>query len=124
MPFDSTGFADETVAADLATLEKARRLLTYRIRWIKGALYTGVSPARPLQVCMMGAVQLAANGSALDHSDRSARLTRALRAHLPKARQRPLPIQYWNDRTTTEHADVLAVFDRAIADYRQRLGRD
>jgi hypothetical protein len=97
MPFDGTGFPrvlTETEARDLAVLKRARHRIRYRWMWGKGDSAWGH--------CALSAIR-GAGGDAAYHR---------LHAQIPPGWHR---ITVYNDHPSTTHADVLGLFDRAIA---------
>lgn len=112
MPLDATGYVpsprvltpDE--ADDLAVLKAARHLIRHRWRWWQ------IQPRRwwpPFRHCALTAV------SAVVHYDAG----RANWAHRRLDDNLPSGFDYvsvFNDSPSTTHADVLALFDRAIAE--------
>lgn len=117
MPLDSTGYVpsprvltpDE--ARDLAVLKLARHCIRYRWMWFQVSETDLLAPFRFLfgHSCAQVAILRAA----------WYRFGVAESALVQLWRQLPPPwrsIAAYNDASTTTHADVLALFDRAIAE--------
>jgi hypothetical protein len=115
MPLDSIGFAptprvltpDESL--QLSALRRARRRIRYRWMWLQygrhGVLRT-----------IVGRCASEAFGHPLDPVSLSC--VRLLIRHIPAGHRRNTVgcVQSYNDDPLTTHADVLALFDRAIAE--------
>jgi hypothetical protein len=103
MPFDGTGFPrvlTEIEARDLAVLKRARHRIRYRWMWGKGHIET-----MPVfwRHCALSAL-----------SPRYAESPSSrLRAQLPPGWG---AVHRYNDDPATTHADILGLFDRAIAE--------
>lgn len=98
----------------LDILKAARELLSDAKRWGKHLTASdswgnSVSPTSPSAHCwcVYGAIEKAR--SSMDDNDRAEVL---LAKYLPP---KETGISTFNDRLTTSHADILALFDRAIA---------
>lgn len=105
MPFDSTNY--QSIDGTLGLLVKARALITDSRRWAKGEYCIGD------RYCALGA--LFGTGAFRDQGD-------AEQSEAAKLLCRALPspfaggfVHRFNDSAVTKHADVLALFDRAIA---------
>jgi hypothetical protein len=114
MPFDGTGFPrelTETEARDLAVLRKARHRIRYRWMWMQIDGREGLACACRLVFGHRCAIM--AIGSAAWWMP-----SVAAPVHLRLARQLPAPFDVadYNDAPTTTHADILGLFDRAIAE--------
>lgn len=102
--------APEGVPTTLAVLRRARELLTPPERWCQQALYTG-DPTAPERMCMMGALHLAASGTADWSGSRlSVPAENAVRTVIGDT-----IIARWNNARGRRHADILAALDTAIA---------
>jgi hypothetical protein len=115
MPLDATGYLPQRVltpdeARDLAILKTARHRIRHRWRWWDGgsSLWCLV-PAIFGGTCAMLAVTRETSGN---EDDRFAALRR-LAAHLPPGWS---VIHLYNDDPLTTHADILSLYDRAIAE--------
>jgi hypothetical protein len=109
MPLDATGFAPlpPSGARDLAVLKAARHRIQHRWRWGKGR--RGKKPLVLWKHCALTAL------GSLNVSDT---VFDRLHAQLPRGFRH---IASYNDHPLTRHADVLAMFDRAIAALTLRL---
>jgi hypothetical protein len=113
MPFDNP---HQTPAGDAELLCDARSRISTRNDWVQGSYKDGN------RLCIVGALSLV-SGSHNTPNRVERRLARVLVAQLPPggpvrvglrfftARQR---LMWFNDSQRTVHADVLALFDRAI----------
>lgn len=114
MPLDATGYLPQRVltedeARDLAVLKAARRRLRHRWMWWQGGSWLWRTvPVLYGGRCAMQAVMRAAR-------DEDACLSALIRlaAHLPAGWS---AVHLYNDHRTTTHADILALYDRAIAE--------
>jgi hypothetical protein len=114
MPLDATGYVpsprvltpDE--ARDLAVLKAARHRIRHRWMWCKlnDSLWAAFGMAIFRRSCAMIAIMRVARGD-----DRFMAAHR-LAAQLPSG----WTLGEWNDDPFTTHADILGLFDRAIAD--------
>lgn len=109
MPFDQVGYQPETVVQDevLRCLIEARKLIENERNWLKGTYWVGD------QYCAHGALSVAANSAGFSWI--------GARDFL-----RPFAAPHYNamalnDAHSTTHADVLALFDRAISARRAEL---
>lgn len=116
MPFDQQDFQPLSIEPRcndpvLQILQDARQLLSDPARWCKDALESNGA------VCARGALFNARKGYSLSWdgwpSKVHARADRFLAKHIPPAFGGSLP--FFNNSDSTTHADVLALFDRAIA---------
>jgi hypothetical protein len=108
MPFDSSpAFTIPAVETDevLRELVAARNLLTDARRWAKGDYCAGDA------FCVYGALHHVSGRA----SDEIGKTERSKTAAFLEAVARNRSLHIWNDLDTTTHADVLALFDRAIA---------
>ena len=111
MPFDSTTFVEESQV--VKDLRAARALLDHPSKWVKGCLRSGGG------FCIIGAANEVTLGPAHRRtmSDEDARWVRAtailhaIEAALPRCGL----IADFNDARSTKHADIMDLFDRAIA---------
>lgn len=102
MPFDAATYS--TNAETITLLERARHRLRKHQLWCKKKI------ASDNRVCALGALEYA--------SDDIFAIDRAVRAiHSVTGRS----ITHWNDDNERKHKDVLATFDRAIANLRGML---
>lgn len=113
MPLDSTGYLSPRVltedeADDLAVLKAARHLIRHRWRWWGGSPLWWFVPGLQRH-CALTAVNAAARTCGLRWLWAQDRLTN----NLPPGWN---SVAELNDHSTTRHADVLALFDRAIAE--------
>ena len=115
MPFDNP---HETPLGDTGLLWDARSRISTRSDWVQGRYQDGN------RLCIVGALSLVSGSRSFNTPNRvERRLARVLVAQLPpggpvrvglrffNARQR---LMWFNDSQRTGHADVLALFDRAI----------
>jgi hypothetical protein len=103
MPFDGADFRRELTSGetrDLAMLRAGRHRIRYRWMWGKG---TEVSPPRLWRHCAATALKAASCPSA----------GYRLAVQLPDGWS---GVVEYNDAPSTTHADILALFDRAIAE--------
>jgi hypothetical protein len=112
MPLDATGYLSPRVLTedevdDLAVLKAARHLIRHRWRWWRGHGKMSFPPT----YCALTAV--AAAEVRLKIKARGARMVQRLDDNLPPCWS---SVMAFNDHSTTTHADVLALFDRAIAE--------
>lgn len=113
MPFDNENFEMPAFTADavLRRLTEGRAFLSDPTRWIKGRLFDGAYH-EPTAACARGALYC---GSLAHEAARGADL--CLTRHVPRSfgrvDSRILPD--FNNHPDTTHADILALFDRAIA---------
>jgi hypothetical protein len=118
MPLDATGFAPmprvltEIEARDLAVLKRARHRIRYRWMWFKGVRLPTVARFLFGHSCAVIAVNRAAFWRRWIRDSAVGRLRRQLPPHWQVAE--------WNDDPITTHADILALFDRAIAELEPR----
>lgn len=110
MPLDSTGYLPQRVltpdeADDLAVLKAARHRIRSRWRWWRGQGRLSF----PSTYCALTAVAatVPANG------DRAQAVVQRLTDNLPPGWT---SVMAFNDHSTTRHSDVLALYDRAIAE--------
>lgn len=125
MPFDAVGFEIAIKDATLDALVKAREWLEQPGHWTKRRAWrdrTGMATSNTALVgstCALGAVsfQLYQHGGIVPgvYSDAAELLENACGAGAC--------VPDFNDRATTTHADVLALFDRAIAARRAALSK-
>ncbi len=110
MPFDQQNFEMPPTDEILKRLLAGRAMLTGG--WCRNVLRSGGS------VCARGAITLA-TAVCWDHSDAVARAADDCLARFVPARRidrrYPCPVVDFNNHPDTTHADVLALFDRAIA---------
>ena len=115
MPFDNP---HQTPFGDAELLWEARSRVSTRSDWVQGRFQDGN------RLCIVGALSLVSGSRSFETPNRvERRLARVLVAQLPQrrpvwvrlrfftARQR---LMWFNDNRRTGHADVLALFDRAI----------
>jgi hypothetical protein len=115
MPFDNP---HETPLGDARLLWDARSRISTRSDWVQSRYQDGD------RLCIVGALSLVSGSRSFNTPNRvERRLARVLVAQLPPggpvrvglrfftARQR---LMWFNDSQRTGHADVLALFDRAI----------
>ena len=109
MPFDGEGFSEQS-GDEIALLLVARNLLRTRQRWWRGKQFSLSDALGETRHCAMMALSAA---TAADFNYQIFQL-----AH--KRLKDQLPAQFagivarFNDDPGTTHADVLALFDRAI----------
>jgi hypothetical protein len=113
MPLDATGYLPQRVltedeADDLAILKAARHRIRYRWMWWSASSFWRIVPFFYGGSCAIQAV----NRAMRRDKNASATVVERLRAHLPEGRR----IGQWNDNPLTTHADILSLFDRAIAE--------
>lgn len=114
MPLDATGYLPQRVltedeARDLAILKAARHRIRHRWMW-----WGGMSSLRGAMAFFYGgscAMQAVKRTTRWDKDARHVVYER-LRAQLP----RRMTIADYNDAPSTTHADILALYDRAIAE--------
>jgi hypothetical protein len=102
--------------AVIATLKRARKLISKPERWTKGAscrdghgiMIYRVDSSDAVSFCAVGAIGRASIETRTSDGDIGHLALKALRGRLDR-------ISAWNDRTTTTHEMVLARFDRTIA---------
>lgn len=102
---------------DYELLVKAREWLSDPDHWQKGSYgYYGPNSDEPLtSTCAVGALAMAAGIEPNKISDRTSAY-RLLKAALPGSYIfHSLEVPNFNDASLTKHADVLALFDRAIS---------
>ena len=98
----------------LQTLIAAKALINTPDKWCKGKfgmddVGQSIDPMRACRRCAIGAVTAACNGERWSDGFRYAR------EYLWKAKPRPeLHLTGYNDLPSTTHADIMALFDRAI----------
>ena len=115
MPFDNP---HQTPFGDAELLWDARSRVSTRNDWVQGQFQDGN------RLCIVGALSLVSGSRSFNTPNRvERRLARVLAAQLPPgrrvwaslrfftARQR---LMWFNDSRRTSHADVMALFDRAI----------
>ena len=115
MPFDNP---HQTPFGDAERLWDARSRVATRSDWVQGRFQDGN------RLCIVGALSLVSGSTSFNTPNRvERRLARVLAAQLPPgipvwvglrfftARQR---LMWFNDSRRTCHADVMALFDRAI----------
>lgn len=130
MPFDFAGYEAEVTDNLLRDLITGRERIATPEQWCKGALGKTVNGVgveaidkRAVAFCLMGAYMTPEIGTHIRSAynsperDRLLAVHRAVSAHIPDHRFVP---DFNNDPATT-HADVLAVYDRAIAARRKEL---
>lgn len=130
MPFDFAGYEVEAADTLLRDLITGRERIARPEQWCKGSLGRTVdgvevsaTDRRAVAFCLMGAYMTPELGTHLHSIINSPERERLLRAygalseHVPGHRCVP---DFNNDPATT-HADVLAVYDRAIAARRKEL---
>lgn len=102
MPFDGKNFHEQVAAEDdvLRTLQDARHRITNPEDWCKS--YFAANGA----VCALGALEESCGGRWIGREY----LLRAIPTEFPHR-----SVIVFNDDCSTTHADVLALFDRAIA---------
>jgi hypothetical protein len=110
---DATGFAPSHVLTpdeehDLAVLKAARHRIRYRWRWWQMGRPT-LWPVLFSGNCAVTAVARVTDDLGISYM----RVVLRLLHQLPPGWS---SVQGYNDASTTKHADVLALFDRAIAD--------
>lgn len=115
MPFDGFHRGD---FEDIERLLDARSRIAHPSNWIKGTFQDGD------RYCVVGALSAVCAGRCWERpSDTERRLTRILAGQLPRQsgfqRLMRLRSARWslirfNDRPSTSHADVMALFERAI----------
>jgi hypothetical protein len=108
---------DETRARALTVLALARDLLSDEGRWVKGwyavdARGRDADPcaSRARRWCAAGALYRVVDGAAIAARGRATAEARGLLMRACPERY----VEKFNDAPTTTHADVLALFDRAI----------
>jgi hypothetical protein len=115
MPFDNP---HQAPFGDAELLRDARSRLSRRRNWVQGRFQDGN------RLCTVGALSLVSGSHSFDTPNRvERRLARVLVSQLPSelpvwtrfrfftARQR---LMWFNDAHRTSHADVMALFDKAI----------
>ena len=116
MPFDSTRPGDTETDDLLRTLIEARALIAKPEHWVKGL------PPGDGTFC----AGMAADLAAMRRDDLGPAVRLALSSRTLAWLQQALPIGWigivaYNDRPDTSHADILALYDRAIAKRREAL---
>jgi hypothetical protein len=122
MPFDSPG---DNPFGDIQILTDVRNRIADRRRWVQGAFWDGD------RHCLVAALSVASQSHDFSRPNRlERRLAGILVQHLPRnaglskflifstARFR---LTAFNDRRRTQHADVLALLDRAIEHLHTRV---
>lgn len=104
----------------LEILKAARALIEKPEHWSKGAFArdprgNGVSPINKTAVCWCAAGSVR-NVGLISQVELYAALG-VLRTALPAEAGRLAGVITFNDRPDTTHADIIALFDRAIAEY-------
>lgn len=115
MPFDNP---HHTPSGDAELLRDARSRVSSRSDWVQGRFQDGN------RLCIVGAISLVSGSRSFNTPNRvERRLARVLVSQLPSerpvwtrfrfftARQR---LMWFNDAHRTNHADVMALFDKAI----------
>jgi hypothetical protein len=115
VPFDNP---HQTPVGDAKLLRDARSRVSSRSDWVQGRFQDGN------RLCIVGALSLVSSSRSFNTPNRlERRLARVLVSQLPSerpvwarcrcftARQR---LMWFNDARCTSHADVMALFDRAI----------
>jgi len=115
MPFDNP---HQTPFGDAELLGEARSRISTRNDWVQGCFQDGN------RLCIVGALSLVAGSRSFNSANRvERRLAGVLASQLPSkrpvwtrfrfftARQR---LMWFNDARHTGHADVMALFDRAM----------
>jgi hypothetical protein len=115
MPFDNP---HHTPFGDAELLRDARSRVSNRNDWVQGRFQDGN------RLCIVGALSLACGSRSFNTPNRvERRLARVLVSQFPserpvRARFRVFParqrLMWFNDDDRTSHADVMALFDRAI----------
>ena len=95
----------------IADLERARALIDTPDKWLQGKLRKSGSDGKPCRWCVLGACYQIAER---DEPARYHNMTKALNGVLGE------PVTDWNDAPERTHAEVLAAFDRAIANERSK----
>jgi hypothetical protein len=113
MPLDATGYVSPRVltpdeARDLAVLKAARHSIRHRWSWWGGSPLWYFVPGLQ-RVCALTAV----NASARARCVRAAWAQQRLADNLPPGWS---CVAAFNDHSTTTHSDILALYDRAIAE--------
>jgi hypothetical protein len=116
MPFDNP---HEIPFGDIEILRDARRRISSRRDWVQGCFRDGD------RHCLVAALSIASGSRSFRRSNQTERrLARLLARQLPEtapfwaksqfvpARQR---LMWFNDNAGTHHTDVMALFDRTIA---------
>ncbi len=106
MPFDQANY--EPTDAILKALQDARQFLSDPACWIKHEAFCRDDRANIVSACALGAIGMLQSsyfGGAVAY----------LRAALPEPSAQTVAVAEFNNRPTTTHADILALFDRAIA---------
>jgi hypothetical protein len=96
----------DRITRAIKELKAARDILTPKEVWIKGAYENGV------QVCAIGALRRARRGIEFTNNCAHEYLMKAVRKVAPNT----AAVEAYNDRRSTKHKDILALFDSAIAD--------
>jgi hypothetical protein len=111
MPFDGTGFLrvlTEIEARDLAVLKRARHRIRYRWMWFKAGWWT-----TPFRLFFgHSCAEIAILRSSVWRFSTMGSVIRRLKRQLPEGW---LNVYGYNDYPATTHADILGLFDRAIA---------
>jgi len=123
MPFDSTVTYTNETLDDLRILEKARHRIRLPQLWCRGHMIKGN------RLCMMGAIAYACGVSKkeLQRINSGATMEKQHEMHydhIIAVLERYIPefvLPDYNDDFEVTHADVIKLFDRAIADHQQRL---
>jgi hypothetical protein len=115
MPLDATGYVPSPRVLtpieerELAVLRAARHRIRHRWRWLQFGPLIRAWQLLSGGMCSMEAVKRAAGG--VNATGFSVWLR--MRAKLPPGWS---SVEAYNDAPTTTHADILALFDRAIAE--------
>jgi len=124
MPFDATDFVDQQTLNDLHLIQKARHRIRVPQLWCRDHLVSGN------RLCMLGAIAYA-SGASLEEIRRvndGAVMSKQVEDHydhIISIIERYIPgyvLPDYNDDCLVAHTDILALFDRVIADYRHRVG--
>lgn len=99
---------EETMASVRENLIAAKALIDTPEKWGKGAFISGSSGC----LCVLGALGVAARSDAYAWNYQDAN---ALLSVLPFKASSETSLAKFNDDPRTTHADVMALFDRAIA---------
>lgn len=115
MPFDNAPQRELTAGekAELEVLTRARALIADPRDWCHGAPPSSIDAP----YCAMTACYSASGGAAINHYGTSLIYVGAI-SRLSRCMDKPfgpVPVGTFNDHPDTTHADVLALYDRAIA---------
>jgi hypothetical protein len=111
MPFDNIP-ATPRYADEIAILDRMRDLLASPDRWCRGTPYTRVNREKPESVCILGALGIVEIGCAVGWGQTDAGITvqRMLERFVGG-----IALGSYND--THSHADILALIDKARAEF-------